>query len=60
MDKRYIGPQELSEYLGMSIRTIYFWVVQRKIPHFKLGKRVRFDLKEIELWLKDKRIAELS
>ena len=60
MDRRYLGPQELSTYLGMSVRTIYFWIVQRKIPYLKLGKRVRFDIIEIENWLKDKKVKEIS
>ncbi|MCG2713753.1 MAG: helix-turn-helix domain-containing protein [Candidatus Omnitrophica bacterium] len=60
MDRRYLGPEELSTYLGMSVRTIYFWIAQRKIPHFKLGKRLRFDIIEIAEWLKDKKVKELS
>lgn len=60
MERRYLGPEELSTYLGMSVRTIYFWIVRRKIPYFKLGKRLRFDILEIEEWLKDKKRKELS
>lgn len=60
MDRRYLGPEELSIYLGMSVRTIYFWTAQRKIPYFKLGKRIRFDIIEIEKWLKDKSVKELA
>jgi len=60
VDKRYIGPQELSEYLGLTKGTLYVWVCQKRLPYLKVGKLLRFDLKEIELWLKDKRISELS
>ncbi len=60
MDKRYINPQELSEYLGMSKGTLYVWVCQKKIPYLKVGKLVKFDIIEIDNWLKDKRIKELS
>jgi excisionase family DNA binding protein len=60
VDKRYVNPQELSEYLGLSKGTLYVWVCRRQIPYLKVGKLLRFDLKEIEGWLKDKRIAELS
>lgn len=60
MDRRYIGPEELSIYLGMSVRTIYFWIAQRKIPYFKLGKRLRFDILKVNAWLKDKMVKELS
>jgi len=60
VDKRYVGTQELSEYLGLTKGTLYVWVCQRKIPYLKVGKLVKFDLKEIDDWLTGKRIKELS
>jgi len=60
MDKRFLGIEELSEYIGLTKGTLYVWVCQRKIPYLKVGKLVKFDLKEIDDWLKGKRIAELS
>lgn len=59
MDKRFLGIEELSQYLGLTKGTLYVWVCQRKIPYLKVGKLVKFDLIEIERWLKDKRIAML-
>ena len=60
MEKRYIGPQELSQYLDMKPDTIYSWIWQRKIPHFKVGGRVKFDLLEIDEWLKAKKVQEIN
>jgi excisionase family DNA binding protein len=57
---RYIGIKELSEYLGLAKGTIYIWVCHKKIPYLKVGKLVKFDLVEVEEWLKDKRIKELD
>jgi len=59
MDKRYLGIEELAEYLGLTKGTLYVWVCQRRLPYLKIGKLLKFDIIEIEQWLKDKRIKEL-
>lgn len=60
MPKRFIGVEELAEYLDLKKSTIYQWVHQQKIPHYKLGKRVKFDLEKIENWLKRKEVKPHS
>lgn len=60
MEKRFLGIMELSEYLGLTKGTLYVWVCQRRIPYLKVGKLLKFDIIEIEHWLKDKRVKELS
>ncbi|MDP2924160.1 MAG: helix-turn-helix domain-containing protein [Candidatus Omnitrophota bacterium] len=57
MEKRYLSPKELSEYLGVSINTIYGWVSQKKIPYKKLGRLVRFSVEEIDEWVKQNSVA---
>ncbi|NQU74188.1 MAG: helix-turn-helix domain-containing protein [Candidatus Omnitrophica bacterium] len=56
MTKRYILPQELSEYLGISLQAIYEWTSQKRIPHIKLGRLVKFDIIEGDRWLLSQRI----
>ena len=58
-DQRFLGVKELSEYLGVSRNTIYFWLSQRKVPYFKIGRFVKFDVKEIEKWLQDRKVKNL-
>lgn len=60
MERRYIGPKEIAEYLGFSIDTIYDWIYRKKIPYYKMGRLVRFDLREIEKWTQDKRVEEMN
>jgi excisionase family DNA binding protein len=60
MEKRFISPLELSQYLDLKPDTIYSWVWQKRIPYCKIGRLVKFDLREIEEWLKDKRIKEMN
>ena len=56
MEKRFLGLQEVSEYLGVTKGTLYVWVCHKRIPYLKMGRLVKFDLQEIESWLKDKRV----
>ena len=49
----------MAEYLGITKGSLYVWTCQRRVPFLKIGKLVKFDLREIEGWLKEKRIKEL-
>lgn len=50
--KRLLNINEVSEYLGISIRTLYQWTSQRRIPHFKQGNMIRFDIEELDQFIK--------
>jgi len=60
MEARYIGVKEIAQYLGIKIDTVYGWIYMRKIPYHKLGRLVRFDLREIEGWMREKRVEEIN
>ena len=54
IEKRLIGINEISEYLDISKATLYSWTLQKRIPHIKMGRLLKFDLQEINEWLKRK------
>jgi len=56
MEKRFLGLEELSQYLGLAKGTLYIWVCHKQIPYYKVGRLLRFSLPEIEVWLKEKRV----
>lgn len=51
--KRLLDVTEAAEYLGISAKTLYNWVSQRKVPFFKVGNMVRFDLQELDRFIKE-------
>ncbi len=53
--KRYANIKEVSEYTSLPVKTLYEWASIGKIPSIKLGRRVLFDLYDI-----DKAMAELK
>jgi len=52
VERRLVGIQEVAHMLDMSKDTIYKWVTQRKIPFVKCGRLTKFDLQEIDNWIK--------
>jgi len=54
MEKRFLNTKEVAAYLGMAESTIRAWIRVEKIPFSRLGRSVRFDLKKINEWLKNK------
>jgi excisionase family DNA binding protein len=42
---------ELSAYLGIKIKTLYAKIEAGEIPHYRLGRLIRFRLDEINAWL---------
>ena len=48
---RLLNIQQVAAYLGLSVHTVYKFVSQRKIPHIKIGKLLKFDLHKIDRWI---------
>jgi excisionase family DNA binding protein len=40
--ERFLTPKQVSEILQVRLSTVYFWTSAEFIPHFKLGKNIRF------------------
>lgn len=54
-DGGFLGIQDLSLYLGMKPSTIYAMVEEKKVPHYRIGKLIRFRRSEIDLWMEGNR-----
>ena len=53
---RKINLSTLCETYGFAKATVYGWASNRFIPHSKIGKRLMFDLTDVELWIKMYRV----
>jgi excisionase family DNA binding protein len=56
IEKEVINLIELSAYIGLSKSTIWKKTSNRTIPHFKVGKMLYFNIKEINSWLQSNRV----
>ena len=49
-----LTPEQVAEMLQIKLSTLYSWTHQRKIPHLKVGRLVRFSQSDLEKWLQTK------
>jgi excisionase family DNA binding protein len=54
---RLVDTEGAAVYLSLSIHTIRSWKRYGRIPYVMLGKAVRFDLLELEEWIKDNKVT---
>lgn len=55
---RLLTVQELAEYLGVPVATLYQWRYRREGPKgFRVGRHVRYRWSEIEAWV-ERQMAE--
>lgn len=57
---RLMTTQEVAAYLHCSVSTVRRSVLSRRIPHYRLGKIVRFRRSDIDNWLTMHRTGEPS
>lgn len=62
LPKRYLDVREVAQYLGLSVKTIYRLVDDRKIPFVKPGgiDSLRFDIKAIDKWIEKQTVPAKS
>ena len=54
MQSRLLTVEEVSEYLNLHPQTVYVMARLGELPVLKLGRAVRFDKVELDLWIKRK------
>ena len=55
MANRLMNIDELADYLRLQKQTIYNWLYQGKISGIKVGGVWRFERREVDAWLKNRR-----
>jgi excisionase family DNA binding protein len=51
----WVGQKEAAAHLKISRRTLYDWMQKGVIPHIRLGRGVRFKLREVDEAMKRRR-----
>ena len=51
--------QEASQYTGLAVKTLYTMVSQRRIPHVKVGRLLRFDVGLLNQWLQEQTVMPM-
>jgi len=54
--KGYLSITDLSSYLGIKPKTLYAKV--KEIPHYKVGRLIRFRKEDVDAWMEKHRVAK--
>lgn len=60
MERRFFTARETASYLGLSEDTIRKWALRGRLPYFKFGKALRFDLRKIDGWAQKQKCDVLN
>lgn len=52
--------QEAAEYIGTTPYTIYKFARQKNIPHWRIGRYVRFSKSALDKWIKDQQDESIA
>lgn len=58
--QRLVNVNEAAKYLAVSVSTLYGWAWQRKLPFVKVGRALRFDLADLETFIRVNRTEARS
>lgn len=53
--KEFLNIDELSEYLSMKRSTLYSMVESGELPHYRIGRLIRFKQDEVVKWMESHR-----
>lgn len=53
MKRKTLTAQEIAEYIGVHVDTIYTMVRQGQIPHVRVRRRILFSIETIDSWMRD-------
>ncbi|GEM_PF-4684061 len=53
--RRLLGVRDVAEYLGLSKDTVHEMCRKHRIPHLKIGGRIRFEPEEFYRWVETHR-----
>lgn len=56
MERKTLTAQEVADYIGVHLETIYTMVRQKEIPHIRVRRRILFNRETIDTWMHDQEI----
>lgn len=52
-DRDILNVAEVAEYLQVSTKWVYEAVGLQRVPHFKVGNRIRFRRDDLAVWIQE-------
>lgn len=58
METGFLRIDEVSKYLNVKSKTLYAMVSANEIPHYRIGRLIRFKKDEIDTWIETKKVVQ--
>jgi excisionase family DNA binding protein len=60
MEQQRVDVSDSARFLGVKETTIRAWVAQKRLPYYKLGRRVLFDIKDLQKFVEACRVEAVA
>ena len=60
MTERWLSVDEIAQHLGIKKDTVYKWVRNKKMPSHKVGRLLKFQAREVDLWVREGKAANTN
>lgn len=58
MPEKWVNLEDIAVHLSMSEDTVRTWVKENKLPFYRVGKRYKFKISEVDEWVREGKMAE--
>lgn len=60
MTEPWVSADEIAEHLGVTKDSVYTWIAKRKMPAHRVGRLWKFQVSEVDAWVRAKGADESS
>ena len=56
MPEKWVNLEDIAVYLSMSEDTVRTWIKEGKLPYYRVGKRYKFKISEVDEWIRNRKM----
>ncbi len=60
MEKSFLTLNEAAQYLGVKASTLYSMVERKEIPHYRIGRLIRFTKADLDAFMRERRVDRVD
>ena len=56
--EKWVNLEDIAVYLSMSEDTVRTWIKEGKLPFYRVGKRYKFKISEVDEWIRTGKMSK--
>jgi len=60
MPEKWVNLEDIAVYLSMSEDTVRTWIKEGKLPFYRVGKRYKFKISEVDEWIRTGKMTGIN